>query len=81
MKVHELMGITFRRRPTAVLPPDGTIAFLDNGTETRRGDRGIGGKFGGGEWRRLNGNPVGFEPTYWTVLDETQRPNRGTAND
>ena len=58
------------RSPTSEKPDAGTVAFVDNGSSRGRGPRGCGARFNGTEWLRLSGAPLGFDPTYWNVIDE-----------
>lgn len=60
---------TFLRRPVSILPPEGTVCFVDHGDET--GWRGqVVGMFKNGAWTNGRGKPLNIEPTFWTVPEE-----------
>jgi hypothetical protein len=60
----------FLRRSVSILPPDGTVCFVDDGDETgwQRGQSV--GMFKNGAWTNGRGKPLKIEPTFWTVPDE-----------
>lgn len=53
------------RRPVSIVPPDGTVCFVDNGPRHGSIKRYTGGMFKDGKWRRVR-----FEPTHWTHWDD-----------
>jgi hypothetical protein len=65
----------FRRRPVREAPPEGTIAFVDNGHAAGWSDRVV-GMFKDGKWTNGAGSPLRFEPNYWTVLDDERLQRR-----
>lgn len=66
------------RRSVSILPGEGTPACVDNGDERFTGDRRAGARFEQGQWRKLDGAALSFDPTFWTVMDESRiRPNGG----
>jgi hypothetical protein len=56
------------RLPISTAASDGDLGVLENGTDRFTGDRRVAGKFRNGHWVRMNGQPLGFEPTYWWKL-------------
>lgn len=64
--------MTFERRPISSPPEAGAFASVDDGTTLRTGGHWISALWKSGEWVGLNGKPLPFEPTFWTVtiLDE-----------
>jgi hypothetical protein len=50
------------------IPAEGTFAIVDDGTALRMGDRRVQARYNGGQWVRLGGKPLPFEPTFWVRL-------------
>ena len=51
------------RYPASVLPPDGTVCFVETG------GRQSAGMFKDGKWTNGRGKALRFEPTHWTAID------------
>jgi len=56
------------RKPVSLPPADGEICFAEILTDGRR-SRGAGARLVAGEWQRLSGQPLGWEPTHWTFME------------
>jgi hypothetical protein len=50
------------------VPAEGTFPVVDDGTVLRMGDRRVQARYKGGQWVRLGGKPLTFEPTLWLRL-------------
>jgi hypothetical protein len=62
--------LVFVRRPVTTTPPEGTLCFVDNGTETGWKAGQACGQWANGEWTNGEGRRLRFEPTYWTTMEE-----------
>lgn len=60
--------LRFVRRPVSILPPDGTVCFVDAGTELRPGYYHA-ALYRDGAWMDGRGSPMKIVPTHWTDHD------------
>lgn len=67
-EVFRMGPMTITRKPVSLSPADGELCFAEILVAGRR-SRGAGARYVGGAWQRISGQPLGWEPTHWSVME------------
>lgn len=66
-RIKLLPGARFIRRPATILPEEGAICWIDNGT-AKTAERYRTARFVDGRWCGVGGKPLASPPKFWTEM-------------